>query len=163
MTDQSLDALRDAAWSAITGDRVGFLAADLSDAQPMTAFTDATARRLYFFTRSDTDLAQRVADGGEIPATFLFASKDKSTHVVVRGALSISTDTHVIDALWSPMVAAWFERGRTDPKVTLLAFDCGDADLWRNQGGPLKFAFEIVKANLTPTTPNLGSRTQVEM
>lgn len=163
MQDQSPAALRTAAWTAITNDRIGFLAVDLNDAQPMTAYTDADAHRLYFFTNRSTDLFRRLDDATEEQAVFLLGSKDRSTHVVVRGKLRVGDDPRIIDRLWNPLVAAWYRHGRSDPDIALLAFDCEAGDVWLNDGGPLKFVFELVKSNLTAATPDAGARKHVEM
>ena len=41
-----------------------------------------------------------------------------------------ATDNGVIDRLWNPQVAAWFEGGRNDPKLCLLRLDTEKAELW---------------------------------
>jgi len=163
MQEQSPAALRDAAWSAITKDRIGFLALDLVEAQPMAAFTDSEAHQLFFFTNRSTDLFRRLDDSTEESGAFLFGSKDRAVHVVVRGKLSVNDDQRIIDRLWNPVVAAWYRNGRSDPGIALLAFACETGDVWFNEGGPLKFAFEILKSNLGATTPSAGARKQVEM
>ena len=38
-----------------------------------------------------------------------------------------------IDRLWNPFVAAWFEGGKTDPKLLLLRFDPREAQIWLNE------------------------------
>lgn len=154
--------VRETAWSKITSERVGFLATKLDQAQPMTAFTDADARRLYFFTSRSTDLCRDVVAEDGRDGAFLFAAKDQSLHAVIHGAMSISNDQAVIDALWGPVVAAWY-NGRNDPELALIAFDCTEGQVWTSEGGPLKFVFEIAKSNLSSAKPDLGTRTHVEM
>jgi general stress protein 26 len=34
--------------------------------------------------------------------------------------------------LWNPFIAAWFEKGKDDPKLTLLRLDPDDAQIWEN-------------------------------
>ena len=36
----------------------------------------------------------------------------------------------MIDRLWNPFVAAWFEKGKDDPKLVLLRFDLESAEVW---------------------------------
>ena len=38
----------------------------------------------------------------------------------------------VIDRLWNSHIAAWYEGGRTDPKLALLRFDAASAEIWLN-------------------------------
>ncbi len=35
-----------------------------------------------------------------------------------------------IDRLWNRYVAAWFEGGKTDPKLALLRLDAERAEIW---------------------------------
>ncbi len=40
-------------------------------------------------------------------------------------------DRKVIDRLWNPFVAAWY-TGKDEPKLRLLRFDAGVAEIWQN-------------------------------
>ncbi len=40
----------------------------------------------------------------------------------------------------------------------MLCFDCHDAEVWISEGGLVKFAWEIAKANATKTAPNVGGK-----
>jgi general stress protein 26 len=51
----------------------------------------------------------------------------------VHGKLSLDNDREAIERLWSPLVAAWFEKGKDDPKVALLRFDPSNAEIWQNE------------------------------
>ena len=54
----------------------------------------------------------------------------------IHGSLSISNDRAVIDRLWNPFIAAWFE-GKDDPKLVLLRFDADHAQVWLNESNLL--------------------------
>ena len=43
----------------------------------------------------------------------------------------------MIDRLWNKWVAAWFEGGKTDPKLLLLRFDLDRAQIWLNENNLL--------------------------
>ena len=51
----------------------------------------------------------------------------------MQGSLQVDNDRAVIDRLWNRFVAAWFEGGKDDPKLTLLRFDPADAEIWLNE------------------------------
>ena len=36
----------------------------------------------------------------------------------------------MIDRLWNRFVAAWFDKGKDDPKLALLRFDTEQAEIW---------------------------------
>lgn len=48
----------------------------------------------------------------------------------MNGTLHVDTDRAVVERLWNPFVAAWFEDGKDDPKLCLLRFDADKAEIW---------------------------------
>ena len=68
-----------------------------------------------------------------------------------------------IEKYWNPIVAAWYPEGKADPHLTLLCLDVTDAQVWISEGGPIKFAFEVAKANLTGQTPDVGGSTRLNL
>ena len=44
----------------------------------------------------------------------------------------MGNDPEMIDRLWNRFVAAWYEGGKTDPKLVLLRFDPQEAEIWEN-------------------------------
>ncbi len=61
------------------------------------------------------------------------------------------------------MVAAWFPEGKDDPELTLLRLEPDDAEVWIANKGPIRFAFEIAKANLTDQEPDLGRHSRLDL
>jgi general stress protein 26 len=150
-------------WKELEDARVGMLG--LTDTrqhfQPMTAFAEPENNLIWFFTRDDTDLAARARGGAE--AMLVVQSRDHDFHACIGGALSLARDSLRIDRYWSPVVAAWFPDGKDDPRLTLLRLDARDAELWISKGGPIRFAWEVAKANLTDTTPDVGDTAHVRL
>lgn len=122
-------------WKALKSDRtalLGLAGGRGGLAQPMTAQIEGDeGGPIWFFSASDVDLVQASADGAE--AFLHFAAKDHDLFASVDGRLSVSTDRATIDRLWNPFVAAWFEGGKDDPKLRLLRFDPGQAQVWLNE------------------------------
>jgi general stress protein 26 len=44
-------------------------------------------------------------------------------------------DQAVIDRLWNPMIASWYEGGKDDPDLALIRFDTEQADIWESHTG----------------------------
>ena len=67
--------VQDRLWKAIDDDHTGMLGLthDNHHFQPMTAFVERETNTLWFFTRTDTDLAQSVAGGAD--AAFIFVDR----------------------------------------------------------------------------------------
>lgn len=122
-------------WKALKSDRTAMLGLTLGQdghAQPMTAQIEGDeGGPIWFFSSSDVDLVQATGDGAE--AILHFSSKGHELFASVDGRLTIDSDPAMIDKLWNPFVAAWFEGGKDDPKLRLLRFDAGRAQIWLNE------------------------------
>jgi len=122
-------------WKALKSDMtvmVG-LAGEDARAQPMTAQLDDEAERksIWFFSAKDVDLVQAVGSGSR--AVLHFASKGHHLFASVEGELMLATDRGMIDRLWNPFAAAWYEGGKDDPNLQLLRFEPGTAQIWLNE------------------------------
>ncbi len=160
MSDHSLTnaEIKDKLWDSIKHQNTGMLglSSDAAALQPMTAFVEDDTDTIWFFTRTDTDLAE-AADGAS--ATFVFI--DRKLQAAVTGALSRSHDKARIDKFWNAHVAAWYPEGKEDMHLTLLRLDTREAAVWLTEGGLLKYMFEVTKANVTGTLPEVGERRDI--
>lgn len=106
-------------------------------AQPMTAQFDGDAGRgpIYFFTSKETDLARTLE--GRADAAIHFSSKGHDLFACIEGKLEAYNDPATIDRLWNKFIAAWFEGGKTDPKLLLLRFNPDEAQIWLNESSLL--------------------------
>ncbi len=124
-------------WKALSSDRTLMLGLDGFDdgrVRPMTAIIEDGRGPIWFFAgkphpmiyhleRSRRAIAAVSAKGHE-----LFAS--------IHGNLYLDQDRRVIDRLWNPFVAAWYD-GKHDPKLVLLRFDPEHAEVWLNASSML--------------------------
>lgn len=120
-------------WKALKADRtvmLGLVDAEEAHTRPMTAMIEDGEGPIWFFTARDTSIVEALAEGHR--AILTFAAKNHSLFATVHGALRIDNDRVVIDRLWNPFVAAWYEQGKDDPKLTLLRLDPEDAQIWEN-------------------------------
>ena len=118
-------------WSTLKDDRTMMLGLDgIEDghARPMTAQLDGEKGPIWFFTSRDNTLVQKLGHADRAIATF--AAKDHDLFATVHGSLSFDNDRAAIDRLWNRFIAAWYEGGKEDPKLTLLRFDAEKAEIW---------------------------------
>jgi general stress protein 26 len=95
--------------------------------QPMTAiFDDSTDNTLWFFTTKDNTLVQSHR------AIASFTAKGHDLFATIHGAISEDTDPSVVERLWNPHVAAWYEGGKSDPRLCLIRLDPEKATIWKN-------------------------------
>lgn len=122
-------------WKALKSDRtvmLGLPGVDGGRGQPMTVlFEGDHSGPLWIFTSAETDLVAAI--GGEIKEALIqFASKGHDLFAAVDGRIKIDTDYATVERLWNPFVAAWYD-GKDDPKLRLLRFDAGHAQIWLNE------------------------------
>jgi general stress protein 26 len=99
-------------------------------ARPMTAQFEGDEDRgpLWFFTSQDSELVE--AGGGA--ATAVFISKGHDLFARIEGKLVEDTRREMIEKLWNPFVAAWYEDGKDDPDIALMRMDLESAEIWEN-------------------------------
>jgi general stress protein 26 len=118
-------------WKALASDRTMMLGLDgVEDghARPMTAQFEGDGGPIWFFTARDNGIVQALPRGDRAIATF--ADKGHDLFATVHGRLSVDNDRAVVDRLWNRFVAAWYEGGKDDPKLTLLRLDTERAEIW---------------------------------
>lgn len=130
--------------------------------QPMAPNVDRADGSIWFFTKTDTDLVKGL-DGGSAEVACVLVSRHLDVFASIDGMLRENKRDDRIEAFWSPVAAAWYEKGRDDPKLTLLEYRPSSAVVWGSTGDPLAFAWEIFQANRKETTPDVGRRVEVDL
>jgi general stress protein 26 len=102
--------------------------------RPMTALFEDDSSPIWFFT--STDNAMVKAQGTQNRAIATYAAKGHDLFATIHGRLSQEHDRGVVDRLWNPFVAAWYE-GKDDPKLALLRLDAERAEIWLNDASVL--------------------------
>ena len=116
------DDLEKRFWKALKSDRTMMLGLDgVEDGPraPMTALFEDEAGPIWIFTARDNGIVQQLAERHRAIATF--ASKGHDLFATVHGSLVVDNDRAVIDRLWNPFVAAWYEGGKDDPEARAAA------------------------------------------
>lgn len=121
-------------WKALKSDRtvmLGLEGVEDGHTRPMTAMIEGDAGGpIWFFTANDNAMVQQLSQGHRAIAAF--TAKDHDLFASVRGNLQRDDDRAVIDRLWNPFIAAWYEGGKDDPKLALLRLDAEQAEIWIN-------------------------------
>jgi general stress protein 26 len=113
---------------------LGIDGAEDGHSRPMTACVENDAGPIWFFTGKPNAVVDKL--GPRHRAIAAFSAKDHHLFASIQGNLSVSNDRAVIDRLWNPFIAAWFE-GKDDPKLVLLRFDPEHAEVWLNESNLL--------------------------
>ena len=117
-------------WKALRSDPIMMLGVDgVEDgfARPMAAVLDEDRSPIWFFVSTDNAIVEAIREGRRAIATVAIKGE---LYASVQGRLSLSDDRAMIDKLWNPGAAAWFEDGKDDPKLRLMRLDAEQAEIW---------------------------------
>lgn len=160
-SDLSPQDLEKRLWEEVDKERFGMLGVTGHHMQPMAMFADKGAEQIWFYTKKSTDLSRDAGSGAD--AMLCLMGKDQHFQACIAGRLSQHYDKAKIDQYWSAPVAAWFPEGKDDPDLTLLRLDPKDAQVWISKAGPVKYAWEVTKANATHSLPDVGTSGTVKL
>jgi general stress protein 26 len=133
---------------------LGLQGVEDSRTRPMTAQVDRKdgadkdeGGKIYFFASKSEHLVQGMGQSHKAVATFVGKGHGLFAHL--HGILELSTDRGVIERLWNPVIASWYEDGKDDPDLALVRFDADRAEVWEATPGAtlkaaaLKMLFDI--------------------
>jgi general stress protein 26 len=118
-------------WKALESDMtmmLGLVGVDEGHTRPMTAQLNGHKGPIWFFGSKDSDLVKHIKKSSKAVSTFV--SKGNDLFATVHGTLNVDNDRKMIDKLWNPFVAAWYEGGKDDPKLALIRFEPTRAQVW---------------------------------
>ncbi|MBP1848865.1 pyridoxamine 5'-phosphate oxidase family protein [Rhizobium halophytocola] len=144
-------------WEEIGDIHAGMLGLEGSTThmQPMAPFVDAKTNTIWFYTKTDSDLVKHIRPGQR--AQFCVIGKDHDYHASLSGVISVRKEPAKIEEYWNSVVEAWYEGGKSDPTLTMLALHLDDGEIWASTSNPIKFGWEIAKANMNDNeTPDVG-------
>ncbi|SLN55974.1 pyridoxamine 5'-phosphate oxidase family protein [Pseudooctadecabacter jejudonensis] len=143
-------------WDAMEDVDGGMLGLATGPLIPMTPQVrdDGKDGKIYFLTADGNSLYVAATEGPK-PARFVVADRGEGIWADIEGELAVENDKALIDEFWSPFAAAWFDDGKEDPDVRLMSFTPKTAEATLTDDNPLKFFYEMAKANVTDDKPDL--------
>lgn len=137
MSNDTEQKLEQKLWKSLKSDRTVMLGLDgVEDghSRPMTAIVEGQSGPVWFFTGKSNGVVEHLTESRRAIAAF--SAKDHDLFASIHGKLTVDHDRAVIDRLWNPFIAAWFD-GKDDPKLVLLRFDPEHAEVWLNESNLL--------------------------
>lgn len=158
-------AVRDRLYKEVEDARFGMLGVVGGQVQhhfnPMACYPEKDTGRIWFFTKKGTDLVRDAGQAGQ-KAMFIVTDGQKF-QACIGGTLKEQYDRAELETFWNPHIAAWYPDGKDDPELTMLCLDPSDADVWISKAGPVKYSYEVAKANTTRSVPDVGDKTNVQL
>jgi len=112
---------------------------------------------IWFITANATELGKAVTSGPQA-AQLVVVDDSAGLYADVEGILTHSTDPKALDEIWSFAAEAWFDKGKTDPDVCLMRFAPSTAEISITPKSGVKFLYEMAKAKISGTEPDVGAQ-----
>lgn len=145
-------------WEEISGHNgfvmLGLQGVDNDRTRPMTAQVvkaDGADKgdpgTIYFFASKSEELVRDLGQSHAAIATFTSKGQDLFAHI--HGTLVLDDNPAVVEKLWNPIIASWYEDGKDDPDLALVRFDAVKADVWEAsalstlKAAALKMMFDV--------------------
>ncbi len=130
--------------------------------RPMTTLNrDEQSGVLWFFMSRSGEPAIDIESVPEVNVSYSDAGRD--AYVSVSGTARIVNDPARKNMLWSPLMQAWFPGGVGDPDLALIAVTINHAEYWDVKTNKATKIYEMAKAAMTGTRPDIGEHGQVRM
>lgn len=112
--------------------------------QPMSAKPDLKSDLIWFFSHRDN---RRLGELQGSPLARICLTSDKNkVWADIRGRIQVSDYREAVANQWSAGVEAWYDQGKDDPDLQLLAFIPEEAEISVATANPVKYSWETVKA-----------------
>ena len=152
----------DRVWEIIEGVGVAMMTTQFADglrARPLEARPDREAGVIWFLTDVRSGKEDEVAASPDIGLVFIDCSA--RAYLSITGRAEIVRDAARAAAIWKSTDQVWWPGGPDDPTLRLLRVEPKLADLWDGPSSAAVAAFELAKAKLMGSRPNLGENRKV--
>ena len=154
----------DKVWAAMKDIRVAMLTTtdgNKLDSRPMHAFIDEDAREILFLTRLDSGKTHEI--GASSPVNLGFSDPSHQTYISVSGMATSAHDSAKQKELWNPYAEAWMPEGPDAPTTGVIRVTPDEATVWDSPSSKLIRLFQVAKANVTQSPPDMGTVEHVKL
>lgn len=144
-------------WKLISEIGTGMLVTDDDGslrARPMQLVQDNYDGKLWFFTRIDSAKSEEIFNDRDVCINF--SDTSSKTFVSMSGRARVTTDKELVNRFWGPTVEPWFPEGKDHPSCGLIEIKITHGEHWDSDVSKLGFIYEMTKAKLTDTLPDVG-------
>ncbi len=128
---------------------------------PMATIKREFDGKLYFFTKADSEKAENLNQTPKVGVSY--ADENSQNYVSLNGHAKVLFDRQKMQELWNPLVEVWFPDGLDDPQLALLEIEIEQAEYWDGVSNRIVQLFEMARAALSGTPPNLGENRKINV
>jgi general stress protein 26 len=122
--------------------------------RPMSVQDVDDQGNLWFISSSTSNKNFEILKDSQVQ--LFFANNSSSQYISIYGNATIYKDQEKIDELWSPVIKAWFEDGKNDPRVTVIKVSPSDAYYWDTKDGKIISLLKMAGSAIFGTTSDVG-------
>ena len=129
--------------------------------RPMATQTTDFDGDLWFFTRAESAKVDEVRREQNVNVSY--AAPDDHRYVSVSGTARLVRDRRQAEALWHPLLKAWFPQGLDDPDLALLKVAVEKAEYWDSPSSTMVHLVGFVKALATGQPYKPGENEKIDL
>lgn len=114
---------------------------------------------LWFLSQDPSDKTSEIAANNQVNV----AMESGKGFLSIAGTASVLRDQAKIDELWSPMVEAWFPRGKDDDTVAVIKVTANAAEYWSTDDPKPVALLKVAAAAVTGKRPDVGDNETVDL
>ncbi len=116
---------------------------------------------LWFFTHASSGKVEDIERHPQV--NLCYASPENNLYVSVVGNARVLRDREKIAELWHPRARTFFPGGKDDPDLALIKVTVESAEYWRQAGGLMHQALQLMRAVTGQGPQDLGENRQLHI
>ncbi len=135
---------------------------DVLRSRPMTTIQQDFDGTLWFFAAAESDVVRSIERYAQVSLSY--GNSNQADFVCVAGPATVVDDVQCKEALWNPMVQAWYPQGPDADSVVLIKVRADHAEYWDSDCSKLVQLLSMVKAVANGSQPRaMGEHRKVSM
>lgn len=126
-----------------------------------TTQVEFDGKRIWFFTSLDSPKCGEIRKQPKV--NLAYASKSRNTYVSVSGKASLNQDRGLIEQFWNDALKAFFPKGKTDPRLTLIEVEVRTVEYWDGPSTLIGKAITFLIARVTKKEEVMGENRMVTL
>ena len=110
--------------------------------------------KLYFYSWAQSAKTHEIKEDAQVNVSFSDVKED--VYVSFCGTAQVTRDQALIEKYWNPFVAAWYPEGKEDVNLSMIVISIESAEYWDSDQSAMRKLYEVAKANVTHTLPDMG-------
>lgn len=127
-----------------------------SDTTPMSIQDIDEDGTIWFISSTESTRNQNIAADPRVEVSF--QNEGKYEYLTLHGTARIHTDRATIDTHWTKLADAWFDRGKDDPRVSVISVKPDGGHYWETKAGKLVAFAKMSYAALTGADVDDGGK-----